>query len=58
MGGALTDEQILELVRQMREKQRRWFEFKNLPDLKESKRLEAEVDKALAARFSPQGGML
>ena len=54
----MTDEQILELVRQMREKQRRWFKFKNLPDLKESKRLEAEVDKAIAARFSQQGALL
>lgn len=54
----MTDEQILELVRDMREKQRRWFKFKNLPDLQESKRLEAEVDKALAVRFAKQGSLL
>ena len=54
----MTDTEILELVRQMREKQRRWFRFKNFPDLQDSKRLEGEVDKALAARFAKQGSLL
>lgn len=54
----MTDAEILELVSKMRDAQRRWFKFKNLPDLKESKRLEAEVDKAIAARFSPQVALL
>lgn len=54
----MKDSELLDLVRQMREKQRRWFKFKNLPDLQDSKRLEAEVDKELAARFSPQGSMM
>lgn len=59
----MTDEQILELVQRMRAAQRQFFAARreggnDRKALDESRRLEREVDKALAARFSPQGGLL
>lgn len=54
----MTDAQILELVQRMREAQRRWFKKRDRADLTLSKKLEADVDKALAARFSKHGIVL
>lgn len=54
----MTDLEILELVRRMREAQRRWFKNHDRADLTLSKTLEAAVDKALAQRFSAQGALL
>ena len=54
----MTDVEILELVKQMREAQRRWFRDHDRTDLRRSKELEGQVDRALAARFSPQGNLL
>jgi len=46
----MTDAEIIELVSRMREAQRRLFKDHDRADLRRSKALEAEVDKALAAR--------
>lgn len=59
----MTDEQILELVRQMRAAQRHFYAVRRQPGdhieaLDAARRLEREVDKALAARFSPQGSLI
>lgn len=54
----MTDAEILELVSRMREAQRRWFKDHDRADLRRSKELEGQVDRALAARFSPQGSLL
>ena len=54
----MTDEQIIELVRTMRLAQRRWFAKRDRADLTLSKKLEADVDKALAARFSKQRNLI
>ena len=59
----MTDTEILELVRQMRAAQRHFFAARreggnDRKALEASKDLEHQVDKALAARFSPQGSLL
>lgn len=54
----MTDAEILELVRRMREAQRRWFKDHDRADLRRSKELEGQVDRALAARFSAQGSLI
>lgn len=54
----MTDEQILDLVQQMRAAQRRWFKNHDRADLTLSKKLESDVDKALAVRFAKQGSLL
>lgn len=54
----MTDAEILELVKQMREAQRRWFKDHDRADLQRSKELEGRVDRALAVRFSAQGSLL
>lgn len=54
----MTDLEILELVKQMRDAQKRWFKEHDRTDLQRSKELEGQVDRALAKRFSPQGKLL
>lgn len=54
----MTDAEILELVRQMRAAQRTYFTTRAVADLRRSKDLERQVDRALAARFSPQGTLI
>ncbi len=59
----MTDEQILELVRRMREAQRHFFAVRREPGdhieaLNASRHLERQVDRALAARFSAQGSLI
>lgn len=54
----MSDPEILELVRRMREAQRRWFKNHDRADLTLSKKLEADVDKALAQRFALQGTLI
>lgn len=59
----MTDEQILDLVRQMREAQRHFFAVRrergdHIEALEASRRLERQVDKALAERSSPQRSLL
>jgi hypothetical protein len=49
----VTCEEFYRLVRELREQQRRWFRSKgeDRAALSESKRLEREVDRALADHF-------
>lgn len=44
----MSGEEFIELVRQMRNAQRAYFKYMNVKDLIEAKRLEAQVDRALA----------
>jgi hypothetical protein len=59
----MTDAEILELVRQMRAAQRHFFAVRREPGdhieaLEASRRLERQVDKALAERARGQGALL
>ena len=54
----MTDAEILTLVSQMRAAQKRYFKYRTGTTLNESKELERQVDKALAARLSLQGTLI
>jgi hypothetical protein len=59
----MTDTDILDLVRQMRSAQRHFFAVRREPGdhieaLEASRRLERQVDKALAERACGQGALL
>ena len=59
----MTDEEILELVCRMREAQRHFFAVRRKPgdhieSLEASRRLERQVDRVLAERFSDQGSLI
>ena len=52
-------DEFCELVKQMREAQKRYFRTRDANDLNESKRLEREVDKAIKDYVeSKLGGLL
>ncbi len=59
----MTDAELIELVRQMREAQKRFFAVRRQPGdhieaLDASRRLERQVDKALAERERGQRALL